>query len=77
MCWWERKVALLLSAVGTEISAIEENREVLSWKLRLAVLIFLIVKQLVSYRHVWLSVELQTMQTCGCEVQAGLVQWHV
>lgn len=60
---------LVLSPVGTEISAVEENRgEMLAQEPRLAVLMFLVVKQLVSYRHVWLSVELQTVQTCDCEM---------
>ena len=61
----EERWLLLLSPVGTEISvAVEENRgEMLAREPRLAVLIFLVVKQLVSYKHARLSVELQTAQT--------------
>lgn len=56
----EERRLLFLSHIGTEISvAEEENRgDMLAWEPRLTVLIFLVVKQLVSYRCVPLSVEL-------------------
>lgn len=52
----EERWLLVLSPVSTEIPvAVEENRgERLAWEPRLAVLIFLVVKQLVSYKCVQL-----------------------
>lgn len=71
----EGRWLLVLSPVGTEVSvAVEENRgEMLA--LELAVLTFLVVKQLVPSKGARLSVEPQSAQTSDC-MRCKLVWWN-